>query len=506
MSVSSPLLVDVSSADLTPDENLMCRILGQRLVQQRQLLELLDAYYNSEQRIQDLGISVPPVMAHLRTVTGWPSLVVDSLDERLDVQGFRYPNSTTADSDIWDIWQENNLDEESQLAHVDALVFGRSFVMVGSNPNGATPLITIESPLNMAARWDARSRCVIEALQVYAMDGQEAATLFTQNETVTLQKPNNGGWRLVSRDEHKLGKCPVVMVANRQRSNDRYGRSEITPAVRSITDAGCRTLLGLEGAREFYAIPQRWALNVTEEAFKDAQGNARTGWEAAMSKVWAIPANPEGDAPVEVGQFTPMSPAVYTSIIDLYARIMSSITTLPPAFLGMTTDNPASADAIRSAESRLNKRAKRKQGQFSGGWEEVIRLALMFANGGKLPSDAVSIETIWADPQTPTPVATSAAILQQVQAGVLPPTSEVALEQLGYTPLERERIIADRAKDAALAILAELSQSITEKEARADTTVAADLGVKGTPAPAGAPAPAPAPAPAKPAQPTPQAP
>ena len=156
MSVFSPLLVDVSSSQMTDEENTIARQLGQRLVQERSLLGVLDQYYNGEQRIEDLGISVPPVMHHLRTVTGWPRTVVDALDERLDVQGFRYPNSTTADSDIWDIWQANCLDEESQLAHIDALIFGRAFVMVGSNPRVALRSLTVESPQNMAARWDAQ--------------------------------------------------------------------------------------------------------------------------------------------------------------------------------------------------------------------------------------------------------------------------------------------------------------------------------------------------------------
>lgn len=502
MAVSSPLLIDVGSNDLTDVENDIARMLSQRLLQQRQLLEVLESYYDGEQRIEDLGISVPPVMAHLRTVTGWPRLVVDVLDERLDVLGFRYPKSTTADSDIWDIWQANCLDEESQLAHLDALIFGRSFVMVGSNAEkGAAPLITVESPLNMASRWDARTRAVTEALQVYAMDGEDAATLFTQTDTVTLVKKGGGSWEVTNRDTHRLGFCPVVMVANRQRSNDRYGRSEITPEVRSVTDAACRTLLGLEGAREFYAIPQRWALNVTEEAFKNPDGTQGSGWEAAMSKVWAIPPNNSGDDPIQVGQFTPMSPAVYTEIVDLYARTMSSMTGMPPAFLGMTTQNPASADAIRSSEARLNKRAQRRQGQFSGGWEAAIRIALAFTNGGKIPTDALGIETIWADTQTPTPAATSIAMLQQVQAGFMPASSRVALEQLGYTPLEIERIESDRAKDAGLAILAELSQELQYKEARADTAVAADLGVKAAPAaPTVIPKPTPVPVapPAKP--------
>src|SRR2546430_15415250 len=37
-----------------------------------------------------------------------------------------------------------------------------------------------------------------------------------------------------------------------------------------ISDAGCRTLLGLEVAREFYSAPQRYILGASEEAFQDA--------------------------------------------------------------------------------------------------------------------------------------------------------------------------------------------------------------------------------------------
>lgn len=488
MPLFSPLLVDVESPDLTTDEQIQARRLGERLLRTRGFLGVLDAYYNGEQRIEDLGISTPPVMKHLRTVTGWPRLLVDALDERLDVEGFRYPQSVTADVDLWAIWQANNLDEESQLAHMDALIFGRAFVMVGSNPEaGSPPLVTIESPMNMAAEWDARTRAVTGALQVYQMDGQEAATLLLENVTVNLSRKQGEAWRVDSRDEHNLNACPVVMVTNRTRSNDRYGRSEITPEVRSITDAACRTLLGLEAAREFYATPQRWALNVGQENFKNTDGTDADSWQSVMSKVWAIPPSEDLNAPEpKVGQFTAMSPVVYTEIVDMYATIMASMTGLPPHFLGKTTDNPASADAIRSAESRLNKRAERRMRAFSGSWEHVVRLALTIANGGKMPTDSKQIETIWAEAATPTPVASSTAIQQQVSAGILPPTSDVALERLGYTPLERERIRIDRERDAGDAILAQLAHADLTKESRADNTVAADIAGDGfvTPTPA----------------------
>lgn len=461
-----PLLVDVESPELTDVESEAAHFLSERLQVERFFLRTLDEYYNGEQRVNDLGISTPPALKALHTINGWPGLVVDTLDERLDVEGFRYPQSTVADQDLWDIWQENNLDEESELAHLDALVFGRAFVMVGQSQDQGSPLITVEAPTNMSVRWTARSRKVSAGLQVYEMDGDGMAALYLPTSTTILRQHDfAGSWELVERDEHGFGECPVVMVANRQRSNDRYGRSEITPAVRSLTDAASRTLRGLEAAREFYSVPRRYALGVSESAFQDKNGNPKDAWEAYQSVVWALERDETGNAPT-VGQFAAMNPTVFTHIVDMYAKLMSGITGMPPHYLGQTTTNPASADAIRSAEARLNKKAERKQVAFGGGWEAVMRLALRMVNKGNLPDDAKRIETIWASVATPTPAATAAALVPQVVDGIIPPTSDVLLERLGYSPLERERISIERQRNQAEIMLAEVATSVQAKQSR----------------------------------------
>ena len=38
------------------------------------------------------------------------------------------------------------------------MVFGRSYVLVGTGDDPDMPLVTIESPLNLAGLWDARKR------------------------------------------------------------------------------------------------------------------------------------------------------------------------------------------------------------------------------------------------------------------------------------------------------------------------------------------------------------
>src|SRR5690606_3356556 len=140
-----------------------------------------------------------------------------------------------------------------------------------------------------------------------------------------VQDQRDGKWEITDRDEHGQQFPPVVQIANRQRTHNRYGVSEITPEVRSMTDACVRTMLGMEVAREFYSTPQRDLLGATQEMFQDAGGSALTAWETYMGSVWAIERDEEGNTADSVGQFTPYDPSVYTKIIDQYSQIMGSL-------------------------------------------------------------------------------------------------------------------------------------------------------------------------------------
>lgn len=430
--------------------------LQRKLFEDKVKLELRDAYYNAEQIIQDLGISIPPELRDLRIVMGWPRLAVDALDERLDVEGFGFPDSDDADEGIWEIWQDNNLDEEAPLAHLDALIFSRAYIAVGSREDSGLPLVTVESPLSMTDNWDARRRRVGNALHLY---GSDEAALYLPDQTITVHRDSGGRWEIISRDQHNLGFPPVMRMANRQRTHDRSGRSEITAEVMSITDAGCRTLLGLEIAREFYAAPQRWILGASEKAFQDSEGNPKTAWETWTGRVLALERDEEGNLP-QVGQFTPYNPVVYREIVNTYAELMSSHTGLPAGYLGLTHDNPASADAIRMSTDRLVQRARRRQRAFEGAWEGAMRLALWFRDG-EIPDKAAQIETMWRNPEIPTPAATTDAVTKQITSGYLPAESDVTGEVLGYTPLQRRRIDADRRRaqgNAALAAIVQRAQ------------------------------------------------
>lgn len=119
---------------------------------------LAAAYYEGRQRVKHLGISIPPSLRDIEVVVGWPGTVVDVLEERLDWLGW-----TSANGDdvlgLDDIARQNDLDVESGLGHLDALIYGLGFVVVGAGFEGEPqPLITVESPRTVTGEWDARIR------------------------------------------------------------------------------------------------------------------------------------------------------------------------------------------------------------------------------------------------------------------------------------------------------------------------------------------------------------
>jgi SPP1 Gp6-like portal protein len=434
----------------------------------------LDRYYEGRVRLASIGLSLPPEMRRLSTVVAWPALYVDALEERLDVEGFRLDDAADADSTLWQWWQSNDLDEESQLAHLDALVYGRAFVTVGAAPDDGPPVIRVESARNMAADFDPYTRRITAALRVLADDPEDeprdrddrqvttppyAARLYLPDRTVWLERtPRGGPWAVTGEDVHQLGRPLVEMLTNRGRAGERSGASEMRDVI-GLTDAACRTLTNMQGAQELLAVPQRYVLGARQEDFTNAHGNPLPAWEAYIGRFLML-ANEDARA----GQFPAADLRNFTEVMNLYSKLVASVTGLPPHYLGMSTDNPASADAIRSSEARLVKRAERKQRTFGGTWERVMRLAMLVE--GMNPADAAGLETVWRDAATPTVAARADAVTKLVAAGILP--VEAAWDQLGYSPQYRARLRALTDTDPAVRYLA-----ATDNEGAADQRAAA---------------------------------
>jgi hypothetical protein len=493
--LSGALLPPANPQGLSDDEQRLISGLATKLTVQSVYVRMRYLYYDGEQVVQNLGISIPAILAGVRTVVDWPRICVDRLVERAsEIDGFRLPDSTEIDAELAEYWQANDLDTEFPLVQQDSLVGGRGY-MIGGSPDmpGDPPLVTVESPLNLAMVWDPRTRNVTAAYQSYEVEGTYKAALYVPDQSIFMSRDEGSRWTVDNRDQHRFGEVPVVRFPNRSRSSDREGRSQITPAIMNTTDSACRSLLGMEIAREVYSIPHLAILGAAESSFVNSDGSPKSALEMAMTKVIALERDEDGQLPT-LQQLKAFDPSVFTKMINEHAQLMSSFTGFPPSYFGETTTaNPASADAIRVGMDGVDRGGKRVQQQASAPLRKIGQLMWRFANGGaELPAAMRRMMVDWVDARTPTPAADTDAVTKQIGVSAVPATSDVTLKRLGWSAVERARLAQDRAKDPNFALEGELVSSIAARQARAGNSIANDLEAAATP-PAAAPTPPPPP-------------
>lgn len=371
-------------------------------------------------------------------VINWARTVADAFENRLDIEGFRYPGALSGDDDLWAVWQANNMDEQSQMAHLDSLVLRRSYVIVGPGEGDAPPLITVESPTQAWAERDPRNRRVTNGLKRWReIDRTERAGLYLPNYSVEYAKSGET-WVETWRDNHGVGVSSMVALPNRPRLMAPDGVSELVD-VMPLADAANKMATDMMISGEFHAMPRRWATGIKAEDFEDADGNPVSTWEKMVGRIWATE---EKDA--KLGTFTETDLKVFHDTIKMLAALVSQLAALPPHYLGFGDVNPTSADAIRSSETQLVKKVMRKQTFLSGGWEDVQRLVLRYQTGAFDPK-ARALETVWRDPSTPTDAQRADALLKKVTSGIY--TIGEARRQDGLTDAQIKRM--EREEDEA---------------------------------------------------------
>ncbi len=414
--------------------------------------------------MRQLDIAIPPHLKDIGVVAGWAGTAIDVIEERLNWDSF------TGSGDLMgldEMYAANELDVEAPLAQLDALIAGTTFVTVGKGGDSEPEvLITAESPSDCTAIWDYRKRMETSALSrtVGPRGRVDMETLYLPGKTISLERTSDGRMVVVDRDETGRDRIPVARLVNRARTSRKGGRSELTGAVRYLTDAAVRTLLGMEVNREFYTTPQRWLMGADMSVFTDEDGNKVDAWAAIAGLMLSMPRPQDeetgefGDLP-QVGQFTPASPAPYIDQVRAYSMLLAAEVGIPASYLGYATDNPASADAIRAGETRLIQRSLRRQRGFTQGWRRVAYNALLWRDG-KVDLDKLSkIVPNWDNPATPTPQAAADEATKLIGSGVLLPDSQVTYKRVGLTRTEQEQLTSEKRRARASKLVADLAAS-----------------------------------------------
>lgn len=403
------------------------------------VLDRYDKHFEGEQPLKYMAKAMEAEIGDRvsQLVLNWLRFGAEAYESRLDVEGFRYRGSSSSDEDLWAVWQANDLDEQSQQAHLDSLVLGRSYVIVGAgDTDDDAPIVTVESPFQVFAERDPRTRRVAAAVKRWSegegKDVVQCATLYLPDSTQSFKSDGSVWVADGEKDEHELGRVPVVPMVNRPRILRPDGLSEFHDVI-PVAEAANKMATDMMVSAEYHAMPRRWVTGLKAEDFVGKNGEPLGVWSRDAGRLWA-----SESTETKMGQFQESDLAVFHSSIKLLAQVASQLLALPPHYMAFSGDNPASADALRSAETQLVKRVERKHTYLGGAWEDVQRLVLRFQTGAWDPA-ARSLETIWRDPSTPTVAQVADAVVKKVQAGIIP--VEQAREDLGYTPEQRSRML-----------------------------------------------------------------
>ena len=426
---------------------------------------LLGAYRDGAQRIEQLGMAVPPSFRKFLLIANWPGMYVDSVESRQDVRALLLPGEEKADPRLTEIWDANNLDADLSLFLQDRYVYGRSFLSVGANEDDESlPLVRVESPLEMTGLVDVRRRRLTSACRLYGVDQEKGhepqlATLYLPDVTVWCERDGQSRWVEADRDEHELGRVPVVLSLCRPRSGSFEGRS-LMDRVAGITDAAARALTNMQFASEAHGVPQKYALGVAAGDFVNPDGTPVPKWEAYFNAVWA-----NSNKDVKVGQFEASDLKNFETQLNIYGRLAGSVTGLPLRYFGLQTTNPPSADAIRAEEMQFVKFVERQNSQVGAvlGW--AAGLAYRFASGEWVDGSRIGVE--WQDPATPTIAQREDALMKRRSQGVL--SLQGYWDELGWSEQrkakEMQYLEEENASDPVLRAARELTAGTSDAAA-----------------------------------------
>lgn len=426
-------------------------------------LEEDSAYYEACVMIERRGFSIPAEFRDMKAAVGWSRLYLDSLVARIGIDGFRNPGTTEADERLMQWWKVNELDQEAPISFLETFIHGRAFIAVSAptredvllgHPADA-PIIRVESPRHMWADIDPRTKRVRSAVRFYhdpysmrATEDDQSYTVYLPDRTIIVDEDSRGNYTVREEIVHNLGIVPIIPSLNRERVSDRFGRSEIIPELRSAQDVATRVVLNMQTAADLMAVPQRLLFGVEKDAIIQNQ-DPSAQYKAYMAGILAFE-----DENAHASQFSAAELSNYTGVIQELSKMVASYTGLPPQYLSFSSQMPASAEAIRSAESRLVKTCELKGDMFGNVWERVMRLGLLVIDGD-VPEDYLRIEAILSDPATPTFAAKADAAVKLTAGKAIIPVEQARID-MGYTPEERvnmKAMDADENAEYAAALL-----------------------------------------------------
>lgn len=435
-----------------------------RIAEQRNATDNLRQHWRGEQGPAYLSKASAKLLDQRlsRLAVNFPRLAVTSIAERLDVTGItRAGSADEHDAAAWDSWRRLNLPSLSALVHTDRLTYGAAYVTVWGASDGQ-PAVTADSLRTMTARVDPVNGDVLEACRSWAdRDGShaihytpDAITRYDTDRANTdvggdVASALYGGWTRGVSVPNPFGVTPVVPFVRRVSLEDYERGTSAMADILDLSDALAKVLQDAMVTSEVFARPRRWATGLEIEY--DDEGSPIDPFRDDRKLVSEAPET-------KFGQFDASRVDGYTDLVATLTQLIGAATGLPPHYLGLHGDQPASADGIRSAEAQLVQRVYAEQRQLDVPWSRVLGLIQAITNGADVPTTALL--PVWESPEVRTGAQAADAAAKLREIGV--PLAAVLRDPMGYAPDRIDEVIdAQREENRA-----NLTAALVEKATR----------------------------------------
>ena len=383
-----------------PDNEIILELTG---IAQKLLLKLQTlawpagekyCYFNANQNVVDLGISMPKNFRGLKPGVGWASRAVNTLSDRINFDGFA--NDKVGINDLLD---DTGAFTVFGKAKSDALIAGCAFIAVLPTKDSVKllPFTAVEATGTI----DQRTGLLDNGLAVlrwYQYDPTDVNAkgwskvglipqdyaLFTKDYTAYFINQQLA-WITVNPTKRPL----LHVITHRQSADRPFGKSRISNTVRRIIDEVGRLKVRYEIAAEFYSTPQRYVNGLADGSVDNAT------LEAALGKIWTITKDEDGEKP-EIGQLAQMSINQFSDQKKDLARDFCAETALTLRNLGYETANPTSAESLSAMSDDLLLEAQACQTEFGREFREIAISARMAIDKTDIiPSGLRAIEASW---------------------------------------------------------------------------------------------------------------
>ncbi len=352
-------------------------------------------YYDADQLVVDLGISVPKKFRYMKPGVGWASRAVNTVGDRLNFDGFG--NDTFGVNDMLDRAQAFTTFNK---AKTDALIAGCSFIATLPTSDGFVKLLPFTAT-EATGVIDQRTNLLEQGLAVtrwypydknnrywadWAKVGLIPADYLVFARDYTAYFVNQ---QLVQVFENPTKRPLLHVLTHRQTAGRPFGKSRISNTVRRIVDEVARLKVRYEIAAEFYSAPQRYVNGLAEGSITSAE------LESAMGKVWGIVKDEDGEHP-EIGQLAQMSINQFSDQKKDLARDFCAETALTLRNLGYETANPTSAESLSAMSDDLLLEAQESQRELGREFKEIaVTMRLVLNGNADVPSRLQDIEPTW---------------------------------------------------------------------------------------------------------------